>query len=326
MKKGFITFLIVSVSGLSGFGQNKNINALIWTISSPVFEQGKIGSFDEIAVKDPSIVHYENEWHLFYTARSRNEYTTAYTSAKTLDELNTAARYELKRIRGKTRYGCAPQVFYFEPHKKWYLIFQNRDSNYQPAYSTNIKISNPNSWSKHQNLIEKDTDAKWIDFWVIADNSRVYLFYTEAHKGVMLRSTDIEDFPNNWSAAKEVFNNIHEAVHIYKVVNKPEYHMIYELNRNGVRSFGLAMAKKLSGPWERTTDVYASGDRLQYATGEKIWTEMVSHGEVIRSGYNQYLDYDPENCRWLIQGLNKKQLNSNYPLLPWKLGIIEMAE
>ncbi|MEF8985274.1 MAG: hypothetical protein V5A51_11845 [Bacteroidales bacterium] len=33
-----------------------------------------------------------------------------------------------------------------EPDKnKWFLIFQNRDSNYQPAFSTTTTISKPES-------------------------------------------------------------------------------------------------------------------------------------------------------------------------------------
>jgi hypothetical protein len=53
---------------------------------------------------------------------------------------------------------------------------------------------------------------------------------------------------------------------------------------------------------------------------------MVSHGEVIRSGDNQLMEYEPDNCRWIIQGIPKKVLNAPYPSLPWKLGIIEKVE
>ena len=50
---------------------------------------------------------------------------------------------------------------------------------------------------------------------------------------------------------------------------------------------------------------------------------MVSHGEVLRSGVDQKLVYDPNNCRWLIQGMLKKDMNVPYPSLPWQLGIIK---
>ncbi|MFT7160825.1 MAG: hypothetical protein ACI9GZ_002002 [Bacteroidia bacterium] len=310
----------------SGFSSSLAQNNNVWQIHSPVFEKGPKGTFDEISVKDPSIVFYENAWHLFYTARGNNEYTTGYVSAKDLKSLNTAPRFELKQIRGIVRYGCAPQVFYFSPQKKWYLIYQNRDANYQPVFSTNTEITKPELWTSYQNLIEKDSDKKWIDFWVIADDEKVYLFYTEAHGGVIVRSTSVKDFPSGWGESKKIFDNVHEAVHIYKMKDKKEFHMIYELNKNGVRSFGLARSCKLNGRWEKVTDHYANGNQLQYSGDTKPWTEMVSHGEVIRSGFDEKMAYDPQNCRWLIQGIMKSELTDDYPSLPWKLGIIEHVD
>lgn len=323
LKTSVQIFLLLLIS----FHCAQNINAQqqnIWEIGDPVFLPGTAGSFDEVAVKDPSIVFFENEWHIFYTARSKNEYTTGYVSAKNLTEIESAPRYELKQIRGKARYGCAPQIFYFEPQAKWYLIFQNTDSNYQPAFSTNVTISNPDMWSASQPLLQKDKKEKWIDFWIIADDSKVYLFYTEAHSGVVVRSTNLKDFPNGWSTGKKVFDNVHEAVHVYKVKNKQEFHMIYEQNHEGIRSFGIATANNLNDPWEKVTDNYATGIQLKTIAKNKVWTEMVSHGEVIRSGYNQKMEYEPENCKWIIQGIMKNEMNEDYPSLPWKLGIMNL--
>jgi hypothetical protein len=206
----------------------------------------------------------------------------------------------------------------------WFLIYQNTDSNYQPAFSTNLNISDPDNWSSAKPLLQKEKKEKWIDFWIIADEIKVYLFYTEAHSGVVVRSTNIEDFPNGWSAGDHVFDNVHEAVHIYKVKNKQEFHMIYELNTDGIRSFGLASAKNLMGPWEKITDYYATGEQLKYIGNNKSWTEMVSHGEAIRSGFNQKMEYEPKNCRFIIQGILEKQITPDYPSLPWKLGVIEL--
>lgn len=297
-----------------------------WKIGKTIFTAGETGAFDEISVKDPSLVFYNNLWHVFYTARDKNEYTTAYVSAENLDELNKAKRHQLKTVRGETKYGCAPQVFFFDPQKKWYLIFQNRDSNYQAAFVTTPTISDPNSWSLAQNLIEKDSRKKWIDFWIIADKEKVYLFYTEDHNEIKVRSTSITNFPNSWGKSKTVFDGVHEAVHIYKVKGKTEFHMIFEINENGIRSFGLAIAKHLEGPWKLHTNNYATGNQLHYSESQTIWTEMVSHGEVIRSGYDQFMEYEPNNCQWLIQGLLKKDLKIKYEMLPWSLGLIQQVK
>jgi len=210
----------------------------------------------------------------------------------------------------------------FTPKKKWYLVFQTRDSNYQPMFSTTTAIDKPESWSAARQLIEKDHKSKWIDFWVICDLKKAYLFYTQGHNGVIVRSTNVADFPAGWGPAKEVLRNIHEAVHIYKVKDRREFHMIYELNKRGMRSFGIATATRLQGPWRRVTDKYATGDQLNWANAAKPWTEMVSHGELIRTGYDEKMEYDPKNCRWIIQGIMKKDSNARYPSLPWKLGVI----
>ena len=48
-------------------------------------------------------------------------------------------------------YHGAPQVFYFTPHRKWYLIYQLEDSSrnipFGPCYSTTNDINDPTSWS-----------------------------------------------------------------------------------------------------------------------------------------------------------------------------------
>jgi len=209
--------------------------------------------------------------------------------------------------------------------KKWYLIYQTRDSNYQPVYSTTEIISKGESWSTPRNLIAKDARAKWIDFWVMCDKATAYLFYTQSHRDIYVRATGIGDFPAGWGKGRKVFSGVHEAVHIYKVRGRKQYHMIYELNRNGVRSFGLAAAEHPAGPWKKITDEYATGAQLRCAKGRAPWTQEVSHGEAIRCGYDQLMEYEPDNCRWLIQGLMKAEHKGPYPSLPWKLGIIRRS-
>ncbi len=58
-----------------------------WILSNPLLYPGEKGSFDEVAVKDPSIVFYEGSWHLFFTARSAKQYTIGHASVDKLTEL-----------------------------------------------------------------------------------------------------------------------------------------------------------------------------------------------------------------------------------------------
>ncbi len=294
-----------------------------WQASGVALSPGETGTFDEMAVKDPSVVFFEGRWHVFYTARGGGEYTTGYVSALAMNDLNTAPRHELKQIRGRSsRYACAPQVFFFEPQGLWYLICQTRDANYQPVYSTTKTISRPESWSTPKVLAAKDEEAKWIDFWVICDKDAAHLFYTRNHREVVVRTTSLDAFPGGWSDGRVVFDGVHEAVHVYKVKDHNEYRMIYELNGQGVRSFGLARASRLAGPWEKVTDTYAAGPQLSYVSDEVRWTDMVSHGEMVRAGYDQRLEYDASNPVMLIQGRRDNAGDTPYPDLSWSLGAI----
>jgi hypothetical protein len=297
----------------------------IWTAGAPLLVQGEQGAFDETAVKDPSIVRHGGKWHLFFTARGNGEYTIGYVSAPSLADLRAAPRVRLRQLRGrKDAYAAAPQVFLFEPRRTWYLVYQTRDSNYQPVYSTTATIDRPRSWSRPTALLEKDEKEKWIDFWVICDETTAYLFYTRSHRDVFLRTTSLADFPRGWKTAGKVFSGVHEAVHVYRVKGRDEYHMIYELNRNGRRSFGLAVADHPGGPWKKITDRYAAGGQLRFGPDVKeSWTNEVSHGEAIRSGYDQRLEYDGRNAQWLIQGLPEAEHRGPYPSLPWRLGVIK---
>ena len=304
-----------------------------WLVGPPVFRPGPPGAFDQTAVKDPTIVFFEGRWHLFYTARGKNEYVTGYVSAPELSRLQTAQRHELKQIRGRTgRYACAPQVFFFRPQKRWYLVYQTRDANYQPVFSTTTSIGKPQSWSAPAPLVKRDDGAKWIDFWIICDETTAYLFYTRAHRDVYVRTTPLAKFPSGWGTGEQVFSGVHEAVHIYRVKRgvkggvkgRREYHMFYELSRDG-RSLGLAKAESLAGPWQKVTDEYATGGQLRHSKSAAKWTEMVSHVEFLRSGYDQLLEYDSAAPRILIQGLLKSDYKGPYPSLPWKLGMITPA-
>jgi len=180
-------------------------------------------------------------------------------------------------------YAAAPQVFYFRPQRKWFLIFQTTDSYYQPVYSTTATIDRPESWTKPEKLVEKQESAKWIDFWLICDDKLAYLFFTRSHKKYMML-----------------------------VETSPDRKM---------RRYGMATAVSLGGPWSPASD-FASGPQLRYEPGAEVWTDEVSHGELIRTGYDERLAADPARFEFLIQGMPAPEHQGDYPSWPWRLGLI----
>ncbi|MCP4638787.1 MAG: hypothetical protein GY851_00065 [bacterium] len=297
----------------------------VWHVGQPVFAPGPTETFDDRAVKDPTVVYVDKQWHVFYTARGQGTYSIGYVAAPTLESLQDAPRHRLDRLMGSEgEYAAAPQVFYFAPRSTWYLIYQTRASNYQPAYSTTKTIGDPSSWSPPANLVEKHEREKWIDFWVICDDTTAYLFYTRSHKDLFVMTTSLDTFPNGFGSPKRAFGPVHEAVHIYKAKGLPEYHMLYEMRtRTDHRRFGLATAPNLAGPWTNATDEYATGTQLRYPEGAERWTDEVSHGEFLRTGFDQRLEYDADRPRLLIQGMPLGAHEGEYADLAWWLGVIE---
>jgi len=56
------------------------------------------------------------------------------------------------------------------------------------------------------------------------------------------------------------------------------------------------------------------------------WTDVISHGELLRAGYDEKLLVDPDNLRFLFQGVtNRARAGKPYGQIPWRLGILEPA-
>ncbi len=301
--------------------------AATWNVSAPVLLPGAQGSFDEIAVKDPTVVRHKGKWHIFYTACGRNGLSIGYVAGSSWEELRTGPRAELKQLSGKAvAYAAAPQVFFFAPQRKWYLIYQTRDAYYQPVYSTTENIDDPRSWTPPAALLDKQDAAKWIDFWVICDRDKAYLFFTRSHKDVMVMTTSKSEFPRGFRDMQPVFQPVHEAVHVYRLRGEADpWIMLFETMDGRLRRFGLARSPSPAGPWKLVTPDFASGAQLKYPAEVQRWTDEVSHGELIRTGFDEYLEVDGSHLELLIQGLTAGRHKGDYAMLRWQLGLISMV-
>ena len=131
--------------------------------------------------KDPSVVFYDNRWHVYATLRNENFAHMEYLSFADWPQANAAPRTVVSLIKG---YHSAPEIFYFTPQKKWYLIYQcapvGDGGFYGPVYSTLADVGKPQSLSAPVRLFEKKPAnvERWLDFWVICDDSHAYLFFT----------------------------------------------------------------------------------------------------------------------------------------------------
>ncbi len=157
------------------------------------------------SVKDPSIVRYQDHWHLFSTLRKRRGgegyIRVGYLAfADWKDAPN--AKWHLLNL--SMEYHGAPQVFYFGPHKKWYLIYQLTDSSrnilFGPSYSTTADIADPGSWTLPEPLYPRKPNhvPGWLDFWVICDDTRAHLFFTSLNGQMWRAETKLSNFPKGF--------------------------------------------------------------------------------------------------------------------------------
>lgn len=304
-----------------------------WTCGLPVLEARAVEGVEFISVKDPSIVRFGDKWHLFCTVRGpKRTHAIVYSSFRDFAEADSAPRHILSCHPG---YFCAPQVFYFTAHKKWYLICQAADEAwgkpaYRPAFSTTTDIGDPNSWAKLQPMFEEQPEnvKAWLDFWVICDDAKAHLFFTSLDGKMWRCETPLALFPKGWSApVVALTGDIFEASHTYRLKGLNQYLTLIEAqNGHGWRYYKAYLADKIDGPWQplaaEKDRAFASMQNVKPA-GAK-WTDVISHGELLRAGCDEKLEVDPANLRFLFQGvLDKDRQGKGYGVIPWKLGLLE---
>jgi len=289
---------------------------------------------DEVcfSVKDPSIVRYGDRWHLFCTVRgSSRTHTIEYLTFTDFKDARTVKHHVLKCHAG---YFCAPQVFYFTLHKKWYMICQAASDswqpNYQPAYSTTDDIADPNSWSTLTPLFEQKPEnvKAWLDFWVICDGNKAHLFFTSLDGNMWRAETTLAEFPHRWSnPAIALSGDVFEASHTYRLKGLGKYLTLIEAqNGYGWRYYKAYLADRLDGAWQplaaEKEKAFASMKNVRQTA--EHWTDSISHGELIRDGYDQTLQVDPQNLRFLFQGVtDAAHQGKPYGQIPWRLALLE---
>lgn len=305
-----------------------------WELSAPVLSPADRPHDPCFSVKDPTVVQYEGRWHVFCTIRSTvRSHQIEYLSFDKWEKANSAPRHLLRCREG---YFCAPQVFYFRPHKRWYLVYQvvepTRTLKLQPAYSTTDNLSDPNSWSPAQ-LFFPQADpkgaSKWIDFWVLCDETKAYLFFTSLDGRMWRMWTPLDQFPKGFDHCELALQaDIFEASHTYRLAGQPKYLTVVEAQgKTGLRYYKAYLADRLDGTWQPLADTeekpFAGAANVRQPN--PLWADNISHGELIRAGYDQTLTVDPADVQFLVQGVTDElKAGKKYGEIPWRLGLLKL--
>ncbi|MCC6444950.1 MAG: hypothetical protein IT210_16030 [Armatimonadetes bacterium] len=307
-----------------------------WTLSRPLVSPAQRPDDRCFSVKDPTAVFYRGRWHLFCTIRSvKRTHQIEYLSFPDWESAGSAPRRILTVRDG---YFCAPQVFYFRPHKKWYLIYQvgepGRKLGLQPAFSTTDNIADPDSWSPAKLLFPQEDPAGvggWIDFWVISDRRKAYLFFTSLDGRMWRMWTSLQEFPMGFRDCRLALQaDIFEASHTYRLKGPERYLTVVEAQgAAGRRYYKAYTAGRLDGSWLPLADSEARpfAGASNVRPPDPPWADNISHGELLRSGFDETLIIDPARLRFLIQGVTDRQKTGKpYGEIPWRLGLLDPAQ
>lgn len=295
-----------------------------WTSTAPLISPKNP---NWASIKDPTIVKYNGDYHVYATTFYNGGWKSLYTRFNDWSNAQAATQVPMEGTRvGNT---IAPQVFFFRPHNKWYLITQ-----WGGAYATTTDVSNPASWSAKQKLLQGEP-AGALDFWVICNDTHCYLFFSRDDGKLYLSKTTIGNFPNfsGYTVVMEDHRGdgksfLFEAANVYKLDGQNRYLLLVEAYRTpgyGPRYFRSWTSTSLDGPWTPLADTeenpFAGNANVTWPTGK--WANGISHGELVRSGYDERLTVDPCNLEFLYQG--ETGPGATYDTVPYRLGLLRLT-
>jgi Glycosyl hydrolase family 62 len=307
---------------------------LHWKSTAALIKPVSDATHTLVSVKDPTIVRYNNKWHVYATtANAQGNWSMVYLSFSDWSEAADAKPYYLDNNPNLRGYHCAPQVFYFRPQKKWYLIYQSQP----PQFSTADDLSKPETWTKPESFFATKPPGSarlWIDFWVICDETNAYLF-SSGDDGRLYRSrTKLADFPQGMSAPEIAIqgprNDVFEGGMTYRIKGTGKYLTLIEAI-GPARYYRAWTSDRLDGEWTPLPDAdtfqkpFAGINNVTFEDKVEPWTKDISHGEMIRDGYDETLTLDPGNLQLLYQGRDPA-INPPYNQLPYRLGLLKLDQ
>ncbi|MCX8107889.1 MAG: non-reducing end alpha-L-arabinofuranosidase family hydrolase, partial [Verrucomicrobiae bacterium] len=158
------------------------------------------------------------------------------------------------------------------------------------------------------------------------DDERAYLFFTSLDGRMWRLWTRIADFPRGFGHCQLALQaEIFEASHTYKLKGINKFLTVVE--QNGRRFYKAYVSDRLDGEWLPVADTedrpFAGATNIRPAPGVEPWTDNVSHGELIRDGYDETLTVDPNNLRFVFQGmLERENAGRTYGQFPWRIGML----
>src|SRR5712691_5738468 len=203
---GVALLVSVALSGVDAEAASRLPSSFRWHSSGALISPRSDSSHDIVSIKDPSVVFFHHRWNVFASvANSAGSYSMVYTSFTDWSRAGNAPQFYLDTNPSiGTGYRAAPQVFFFAPQHRWYLVYQTGAGG---SYSTADDPGRPDTWSAPRNFYPAMPDiirqnigrGFWVDFWVICDSANCYLFSSDDNGHLYRSQTTVADFPNGFT-------------------------------------------------------------------------------------------------------------------------------
>ena len=116
----------------------------------------------------------------------------------------------------------------------------------------------------------------------------------------------------------------------YKIKGTQKYLTLVE-GLGPSRYYRAYTADRLDGEWTPIQDAdsyqnpFAGINNVSFEDGTDAWTKDISHGELIRDGFDELMTIDLENLKMLFQGRDPAS-DGPYHSLPYQLGLLKLED
>ncbi len=271
-----------------------------WSSSEPLIWPPE----DVQSVKDPTVVFYEEQdlW-LIYASTIAEDLNMTFLS---FDDWARVGEVELTPASSNpnlTGYKVAPQLFYFTPRDRWYLLYQTQE----PAYSTSQDPSDIMSWSASTRLAPALSLTTGRDYWVICDDTDCYMFFSQGESVLYRTRTAKERFPEGFETVDLVMQDdrfkIFDGCNVYRLAGTDQYLLLVSAIGDN-RYYQSWTSDRLDGDWEVLADTEEEAFASTYNVEGADWSRWgIAHGEMLRNNPDETMTIDPCDMRYLYSGL-----------------------
>ncbi|QQS05518.1 MAG: alpha-L-arabinofuranosidase [Fibrobacterota bacterium] len=273
-----------------------------------------------LAIKDFTMVRYNNQYivYMTYTPPGGGFKGAYMTPFSTFADAAAATQ----AVMPNNLPGVAPELIYFTPKNTWVYTTQWCATG-SFCYTTGSDPTKPTSFAAQTKplLTENITPNAPIDQVVICDDTNCFLFYADDKGNIYRGSMAKGSFPANFTGTKKILSEtdpakLFEAVEVYKIKGQKKYLMIVECGYP--RYFRAFTATDLGGTWTPIANTINAA--TPFAGPKNVtggWSNDISHGEIVRTGSDEYREIDPCNMQMIYQGLTT---GGDYNSLPYKMG------